>query len=139
MKINYTDKLTQDIVDIRTSVFVDEQGFTEEFDEIDNNCEYLVAVEDGKAVGTLRYVRNNDGVTRISRFAILKEYRGRGIGRALIDEIYEICSAQCRLEIVAHAQRSAEGFYAKCGFVPYLHDEEQGVPHVWMRRRVEWQ
>lgn len=44
--------LPQDAKNIRIEVFMKEQGFENEFDEIDNLCHHIVAFDEGKPIGT---------------------------------------------------------------------------------------
>ena len=41
MEIKILDTINEDIINIRTEVFVKEQGFKEEFDTIDKNCHLI--------------------------------------------------------------------------------------------------
>ena len=68
---------------VRRIVFIEEQQVPEalELDELDPVCHHvLVADADNKPVATGRI--DSDG--RIGRMAVLKEYRGQGIGSALL-------------------------------------------------------
>src|SRR5690606_4418188 len=70
---------------IRRLVFVEEQGvdMLEEHDELDRSALHVLARLDGLAVGTLRLLC--EGATaKVGRFAVLKKYRGQGIGREMM-------------------------------------------------------
>lgn len=73
----------QDAKDIRIEVFVKEQGFKNEFDEIDTISHHIVVFDEGKPIGTCRFFKENDHYT-IGRVAVLKEYRNQHIGNLLI-------------------------------------------------------
>ena len=50
-----TDELTDDEMSIRTEVFVDEQGFEDEYDEIDDESHHIILYDDeGKPAGCCR-------------------------------------------------------------------------------------
>ena len=72
----------------RFTVFVDEQNVPPELepDEYDADALHLLAVDPatGEAIGTARIVDKGNGVAKIGRVAILKEWRGRGIGDLLM-------------------------------------------------------
>ena len=66
---------------IRQPVFVVEQAIDaeEEFDAIDKACGHFLAVDqDSKPIGTCRL----EPSFKIGRVAVLKEWRGSGVGRA---------------------------------------------------------
>ena len=54
MDIRISDILPQDAKDIRIAVFVDEQGFYDEFDKDDDASVHLVAYIENKAAATAR-------------------------------------------------------------------------------------
>ena len=116
---------------VRIRVFVQEQRVPAEI-ELDNDDQraiHFLASQSGKAVGTARLVMRH-GNAKIGRMAVLKSYRRRGIGAALLKRA--IASAQ-RLHarrIYLHAQVAVVGFYQKMGFraVGRVFDEA-GIAH----------
>ena len=132
------DMLHADAIMIRKIVFEDEQGFEEEFDEIDENdiAKHMVFYKDGEPIGTCRYYMQ-DGEYRIGRIAVVKEYRGKGLGEFIVrvaeDKVFEIGGR----ESVLSAQVRAKGFYEKIGYVEegeiYM---EEMCPHIKMRKKL---
>ena len=118
---------------IRTKVFVEEQRVPEalEWDGLDESSRHVMAVSaDGTPVGTGRLLR--DG--HIGRMAVLKEWRGRGVGSALFERLLSIAGSMGLDEVKLHAQTHAIGFYAKQGFAVEGEEfMEAGIPHVEMR------
>jgi predicted GNAT family N-acyltransferase len=120
---------------IRFSVFVEEQGVPHgiELDEHDRLCLHAVAFEEGKAVATGRLLP--DG--HIGRMAVLKAWRGRGIGAAVLDELIKAALRGGHKEVALSAQVHAVPFYRTHGFVPvgeeYL---EAGIRHLAMKRSL---
>ena len=55
MIIQILDHITEKIKQIRVDVFMKEQGFEDEFDEIDETAKFVLLSIDGKAAGTCRY------------------------------------------------------------------------------------
>ena len=76
--------LPQEAKDIRIEVFVKEQGFENEFDEIDTISHHIVAFDERKPIGTCRFFKENDHYT-IGRVAVLKEYRNQHMGNLLLE------------------------------------------------------
>lgn len=121
---------------VRFEVFVDEQGVPAEIelDESDEVCLHAVALDEaGKPVGTGRLLP--DG--HIGRMAVLKAWRGMGVGAALLSALEQAAANRGDAEIVLSAQTHAQGFYGKAGYVAegstYI---EAGIEHVTMRKRL---
>jgi predicted GNAT family N-acyltransferase len=120
---------------IRFTVFVDEQRVPADLEMDDNDAVsiHAVAWSDGRAVGTGRLLP--DG--HIGRMAVLKEWRGKGVGRELLRALMHRARERGDREVVLSSQVHAMGFYATAGFVPegpvYL---EAGIDHQDMRCRL---
>ena len=118
---------------IRTTVFVVEQNVPAalEMDAMDAQCLHAVAFEGGRAVATGRLLP--DG--HIGRMAVLKEYRGRGLGGAILARLMAAAKERGDAEVMLAAQVHAMPFYAAHGFQAYGEVyEEAGIPHRNMRR-----
>ena len=120
---------------IRLTVFVDEQRVPPELemDEHDATSVHALAFSEGKAVGTGRLLL--DG--HIGRMAVLKEWRGRGVGRALLQALVEAARRRGDRDVVLNSQVHALGFYGAEGFEaegPVY--EEAGIPHQVMRLKL---
>ncbi len=120
-------------VRLRTQVFVEEQKIDSrlEIDENENIASYVVVYADGKPVSTGRYRETEKGI-KMERFATLPEYRGKGLGRIVVNELLkEILPLE--KTIYLHSQESAVDFYLKNGFIligePFL---EAGIRHYKM-------
>ena len=71
--------LPDEAKEIRIKVFVEEQGFKQEFDELDSICTHLVTFDNDKPCATVRFYEQNS-VYYIGRLAVLKEYRSKHLG-----------------------------------------------------------
>lgn len=122
---------------VRETVFVDEQNvpLDEEWDEVDPLCEHVLALDlERRPIGTGRLTPQR----KIGRMAVMKDWRGRGVGEALLLALMERARARGWDEVSLHAQLSAQGFYARAGFVPEgEHFWEAGIEHVTMRRAID--
>lgn len=120
------------ILSIRRTVFIREQGVPEEleWDGLDPACLHLVAWNrQGEPIGTARM--QPDG--RIGRMAVLQDWRGHGVGRALLSRLLDEASAKGLSRVCLAAQTYALGFYQKQGFQvvgeAFL---DAGIPHRMM-------
>jgi predicted GNAT family N-acyltransferase len=117
---------------IRDEVFVREQKVPRELehDAEDLTCTHVLAYVRGIPAGTGRLL--DDG--RIGRMAVLAQFRGRGVGEALLAALLNIARARGLQEAWCHAQFSAIGFYERAGFTiegPLF--QEAGITHQLMR------
>ena len=128
----------QDIIDIRTEVFVIEQDFKEEFDDIDNSCNFLVMYDNDRAIAMCRYFPVDDDTYAIGRIAVLKEYRGKGIGSKIVEEAEMRLKSMNVKYAVLSAQLRAEEFYKKLGYVSEGETYyEEWCEHIKMRKKME--
>ncbi len=133
MEFKTYDKLPSEARDIRVEVFVKEQGFQEEFDSVDNYAMHVVVFDGGRAIATCRYFYQ-DGYYLIGRIAVIKESRGSGLGGKLLEFARRQIEDLGGQEIRIHAQKRAEGFYQKQGYVSFGEvDYDEGREHIWMR------
>ena len=104
----------QDLRAIRTPVFIKEQAVAPDFewDEIDQVAVHLLATQNNKPIACLRIIDYH----KIGRMAVLKEFRGNGLGATLLLEAVKICKAHGSKTVHLSAQTHAIGFYEKCGF-----------------------
>lgn len=120
---------------IRFQVFVREQRVPAEIelDDMDAPSLHAIAFENEKAIGTGRLLP--DG--HIGRMAILKEWRRRGIGAAILRALIDAAERRGDREIALSAQLHAVEFYRTQGFEP-VGDvyEEAGIPHQAMVRAL---
>ncbi len=117
---------------VRTPVFIVEQLVTPKFewDELDASAVHLLARLDNEAIACLRIIDYH----KIGRMAVLKEYRGMGLGAALLLEAINICKSHGSTSIYLSAQTHAIGFYQGCGFkVTSEVYQDVHIPHVDMQ------
>jgi predicted GNAT family N-acyltransferase len=119
---------------IREAVFITEQGVPEalEWDGLDPLCSHALAWNSvGEPIGTARM--RADGV--IGRMAVLRNWRGRGIGRSLLEILLHLAVKQGLQQVTLAAQIHAVGFYERAGFhaigAPFM---DAGIPHRMMIR-----
>ena len=115
---------------IRIEVFVDEQGFTEEFDTDDDKAIHFVGYIEDKAVATCRVLSNGDGSYFIGRIAVKKNFRKQSFGAKIVNRAEEYIKANGGHTIFIHSQEQAVVFYTKIGYKDTgKRDFEEGCPH----------
>ncbi len=119
---------------IRETVFIRDQAVPVEleWDGLDSLCAHALAYNDrGEAIGTARMQAKGT----IGRMAVLKEWRGHGIGRALLRTLLGLASKQGLSRVTLSAQTHALGFYERAGFrvisEPFI---DAGIPHRKMAK-----
>jgi predicted GNAT family N-acyltransferase len=127
-----TSDMLQQAFNIRREVFVIEQmvSETEEYDQEDIST-HFIALYDGLPVGTARYRTTPNGI-KLERFAILKSFRSRSVGSAILQHMLNELSTFEGL-IYLHAQLTAMGLYSKFGFEAIGEQfDEAGIQHYKM-------
>jgi predicted GNAT family N-acyltransferase len=124
---------------IREQVFVKEQGFKVELDEIDNRAIHFVLYKEEQAVATCRvFLEDNSRDYVLGRLAVLKEYRGSHLGERMLKEAEKYLKSIQASSIRLHAQCRVSAFYQKQGYVSYgIIENDEGVPHIWMKKNIE--
>lgn len=159
MKVAIYETLADPAREIRKKVFIDEQGFQDEYDEVDKMAVHFVLFEDGclpdersttgrsaikrsaieqSAIATCRVFWNEEmNAYALGRLAVIAESRGKNIGSILVNEVEKYVRLRGGTEIVLHAQCRATEFYGKLGFVEFGEvQDEEGCPHIWMRKML---
>jgi len=125
----------KEICKIRFEVFVDEQNVPEELeiDGLDDQARHVLAYIDDQPIGTGRIL--SDG--HIGRVAVLKKYRGLGIGNSVMQELINWAQQNKLEKLWLSSQWHAHSFYLDLGFVCegdiY---EEAGINHIKMYRTL---
>lgn len=124
------------LIRLREEVFVIEQGvpLEIELDDADDRAIHFVAISGREVIGTARLVVEGKTGQRksgkIGRMAVRKEWRGKGVGTALIDFIKKSSKKKRLIALYLHAQESALSFYRRLGFNPEGDRfYEAGIPH----------
>ena len=126
-------------LDVRNKVFVQEQGVNYE-DEVvieeEKEAKAFVIYLKDKCIGTVRYrLVNNE--YKIERFAILKEYRSKGYGRAVMNYFVQMLADRFNpCVITLNAQIQVVDFYKSLGFeIASEEFLEAGIRHYKMIKK----
>lgn len=119
---------------VREQVFIVEQQVPveEEWDELDPICQHVVAFDgNDHPIATGRLTPEG----KIGRMAVMPDWRGHGIGAAIMAALLEWAEEIGWQRLALHAQTHAQGFYAGFGFQPQGERfMEAGIEHVMMVR-----
>jgi predicted GNAT family N-acyltransferase len=121
---------------IREDVFVKEQNVSreEEFEGDDHNFVHVVVTENGKPLGTGRL--GADG--RVGRVAVVKEARGMGVGRIVMQTLEKHARESGMDRLWAHAQIHALAFYEGLGYRAEGNVfMEADIPHKTIRKSLD--
>lgn len=150
-----------DAFEVRRRVFMDEQGYVNEFDGIDDDprCLHVTLYVDDELAGCARVFPEplerelvpdapqspacplDDGVPAervylLGRVAVLPAFRRRGLASALVAASDDAaCAAGARV-CKLHAQEYVRDLYAKLGYgqISDVDYEDEGQPHLWMAK-----
>lgn len=148
---------------VRRAVFMDEQGYENEFDGIDDNpsCVHVTLYIDGELAGCSRLFPElleralapespqsptctfEEGVTAretylLGRVAVMPAFRRRGLASVIIAASDEAAREAGAKLVKLHAQEYAHDLYAKQGYrqISDVDYEDEGQPHLWMAKRL---
>lgn len=120
---------------VREAVFVREQGVPAEleWDEHDATSLHVLAEAAGKPIGTGRLLPGD----QIGRMAVLPDWRGRGVGSAILQALVNLAAARGSKVVGLNAQTRARAFYLRHGFIAEGDEfPDAGIPHIRMRREL---
>ena len=122
---------------VRETVFVQEQQvpIELELDALDPRSRHVLARDrDGRAIGTARLTPEG----KIGRMAVLREWRGHGVGSALLQALVRQAREEGHEGVALNAQVDAIAFYARHGFLAQgKRFMEAGIEHQAMRLRFD--
>ncbi len=118
--------------EIRKTVFINEQQVDPEIEyEFEEEGNYYLLFVDDKAVATARWRETAKGI-KLERFALLREFRNKGLGTILLNEVLEDVK-KLNKPIYLHSQVKAINYYKRAGFKEVgIHFWEADIEHVKM-------
>jgi predicted GNAT family N-acyltransferase len=134
VKVNKVTKQPdlEQVFAIRHKVFVEEQNCPAELEsEYNEAATHFLATVDDVPAGASRWRKTDKGY-KLERFAVLNEFRGNGVGQAMVAAVLDDLPADASY-VYLHAQIQAVSLYEKCNFEkdgPMF--EEAGIQHYKM-------
>ncbi len=135
-------ELKEEALALRLEVFVQEQGVPLEMeqDEHDETSRHIVLRNAlGLCIATARLLPvSHEGVSKLGRMAVERQLRGHDLGRTVLKALLEEARARGDQEVLIHAQKSVQPFYAKAGFEPQGEAfMEAGIEHIEMKLKLK--
>jgi predicted GNAT family N-acyltransferase len=120
---------------IRREVFVEEQNCPPELEwEFEDESNHFLATLGGEPAGACRWRKTDKGY-KLERFAVLKKFRGLGVGQELVKAVLNDLPAEADY-VYMHAQIQAVSLYEKFDFIKTGPEfEEAGIRHYKMIRK----
>jgi predicted GNAT family N-acyltransferase len=130
-KLDYDHPDLKEAFAIRRKVFVDEQHCPPDLEyENDDVSTHFLATCNGIPCGAARWRKTVNGI-KLERFAVLPEFRGKGVGVQLVKAVLDDIPHTGRIYL--NSQVSAVDFYIRLGFKPAGElFEEAGIMHQQM-------
>jgi predicted GNAT family N-acyltransferase len=138
-KLVASDEELEGAFEVRRRVFIEEQRVSGGlvFDARDGEALQMVVLDGERVIGTARVRFPARNQAKLERMAVLKPFRGKGIGRGIISFLDGELKDRGVEQVVLHAQYEALEFYRSCGFEesgqPF---QEAGMKHMKMQRRL---
>jgi predicted GNAT family N-acyltransferase len=117
---------------IRREVFVGEQNCPPELEwEHEDESNHFLATVDSIPAGASRWRKTDKGY-KLERFAVLKKFRGNGVGQQLVKTVLADLPTDAEY-VYLHAQVDAVTLYERFNFVKTGPEfEEAGIRHYKM-------
>lgn len=134
----YENVLPEDALFIRTEVFVKEQGFVDEFDDIDARCMHILGYENNLPIAVCRcFFEDNPTVWHIGRMAVMKDFRKMGLGSAIMTAAEEEIRKRGGAVAELSSQCRAMHFYETLGYAAEGETcLDEGCPHILMKKSL---
>ena len=139
VKIVTTSSEREDAFSVRRIVFVEEQGvpLSLELDELDETADHFVVYTENTPIGAGRIREIDSGIGKVERVCILPEFRGKHLGKLIMQALENHAAYKGFEKVVLNAQSYAIPFYEKIGYVitsPEFMDAD--IPHRTMEKKV---
>ena len=124
---------------LREDVFIHEQGFQNEFDEIDQSARHVICWENDRAVGTCRFFPAEEtGTYYIGRMAVAKDHRHQQLGTLILEAAEAAIKKLGGKKIMLSAQVRAQNFYLRSGYTgdPEEVHMDEGEPDRWLYKKI---
>lgn len=122
-------------VDLRNEVFRKPWGLDIRNEDLSSDATYEMygAYMDEKMIATVFLTEDDKETARVKSVAIFHEYRGKGLGKYLMDYVEDIARKRGYKKVALMGRVSAEVFYNKIGYETISESYDYNtIPHVDM-------
>ena len=139
-ELHISKKLSESAKALRAGVFLDEQGFSVEFDEIDDTCLHLELSEGGEVIAYCRAYEDAEtaDLWHIGRVVVSKDHRGEHLGSYIMQMMELHLQSLGAKSLTVSAQCRVEEFYASLGYRGqgeiYM---DEFCPHIRMDKTLQ--
>lgn len=132
------NKLPKEAKLVREEVFIKEQGFLSDDDEIDDIATHFVTFDNGEPIAACRiYPSENSCEYILGRLSVRSVCRGKGVGKIIYNEAENHIRKLGGKSIILQAQCRVKDFYLSLGFTEYGDVEyEEGCALIWMKKNL---
>lgn len=132
------DSLPKEAEQIRKEVFIKEQEFKNEFDEIDNTANHIVMFDGDEAVATCRFFwKDEEQCYYIGRVAVIRQCRGKGFGGEILRYAEKCIKKLGGRKVRLSGQVRAALFYTKMGYCSFGEEYlDEGCTHVMFEKEL---
>lgn len=139
VKIATSDLEREDAFFVRRKVFVEEQGvpLNLELDPLDKTALHFVVYSAETPIGAGRIREISEGIGKVERVCVLKDYRGKHLGNLVMNALEEHAINVDMKKVTLNAQAYAVPFYEKLGYIitsPEFMDAD--IPHRAMEKII---
>ncbi|MBR6969070.1 MAG: GNAT family N-acetyltransferase [Ruminococcus sp.] len=124
---------------VRAEVFMDEQGFSAEFDDTDDISVHALLLKNGTsaAVGRAYEDESEHSLIHIGRIAVRAAYRGQGLGSVIVSALEQYAAEKGYTKAVLSAQVRVKGFYESLGYSAEGEEYmDEFCPHIAMSKSI---
>ncbi|MEO1436020.1 MAG: GNAT family N-acetyltransferase [Bacteroidota bacterium] len=120
---------------IRRVVFTEEQGIkaAEDHDGYDNSAIHVLVTLQSRMVGTGRVYQDEEGQGHIARIAVLKAFRGLGVGKRIVQELEKYARSAGMQSVYLNPHLHLLEFYGRMGYIAVPGSEHQVNEHQLIR------
>ncbi|SHM40767.1 GNAT family N-acetyltransferase [Gracilibacillus kekensis] len=138
IKVVNSEQKLQDAYQVRSTVFVEEQGVPEELeiDDLEKEAIHFVGYQQGKPVAASR-MRFVEDYAKLERVCVLETFRGKGYGKDIIFFMEKVAKEKGLDKTKLNGQTHAEAFYQSLGYKTISGEfMDAGIPHVSMMKSL---
>jgi predicted GNAT family N-acyltransferase len=137
--LQHNSKEYEQMIDLRVTQLLEPIGVPASYiDKAKEQHDILIgAFEDDELIGCCILTPRDNAVLQLRQMAVHSDYRGKGIGLAIIEFAEEVARENQFSVLMMHARDPVIDFYKKCGYTVEGHQFfEVGIGHHKMQKQL---